>query len=318
MRQLRSITIGADPELFIINKATGKVVSSIGIIPGEKGNAYTEGMKQGFGLQIDNILAEFNVPPVALGSKKTFISNINYAKEFIRDYVKNIDKNLDIKCSASEYVDENQLQSEEALAFGCSPDYNVYTRSENEKPKGDKTNLRTTGCHIHIGYYNPDIDTSLYIVKYLDAILGIASVLIDNDSRRRQLYGKAGSFRLTSYGVEYRVLSGYFIESNETMGLMYDLLDASIYAYSNCLSLPPEHIVQDIINNNKEDLAISTLSKYYESLNVVERLLGTKKGKTPVADEELDGLDDPTIGLNYTSFSDWLQLNLNSNIIYNN
>ncbi len=37
---IKDITIGADPELFIINKKTGKVVSSIGLIPGEKGNPW--------------------------------------------------------------------------------------------------------------------------------------------------------------------------------------------------------------------------------------------------------------------------------------
>ncbi len=61
--KLTNVTIGADPELFIVNEKTGKIVSSIGLIPGEKGNAYKEGMPEGFGLQIDNILAEFNVPP---------------------------------------------------------------------------------------------------------------------------------------------------------------------------------------------------------------------------------------------------------------
>ena len=36
MNRITNITIGADPELFIVNKKTGKVVSSIGLIPGEK------------------------------------------------------------------------------------------------------------------------------------------------------------------------------------------------------------------------------------------------------------------------------------------
>ena len=35
--KLRNVTIGADPELFIINEKTKKVVSAIGLIPGEKG-----------------------------------------------------------------------------------------------------------------------------------------------------------------------------------------------------------------------------------------------------------------------------------------
>lgn len=38
--RINNITVGADPELFIVNEKTGKVVSSIGIIPGEKGNAW--------------------------------------------------------------------------------------------------------------------------------------------------------------------------------------------------------------------------------------------------------------------------------------
>ena len=66
---LNNITIGADPELFLINTETGKVVSSIGIIPGEKGNPYrSKDMPKGFGLEIDNILAEFNIPPAKYAS----------------------------------------------------------------------------------------------------------------------------------------------------------------------------------------------------------------------------------------------------------
>ena len=65
--EILNVTIGSDPELFIINKKTNKVVSSIGLIPGEKGNPYrTKDMPEGFGLEIDNILAEFNpaaIPP---------------------------------------------------------------------------------------------------------------------------------------------------------------------------------------------------------------------------------------------------------------
>ena len=77
---IKDITIGADPELFIINKKTGKVVSSIGLIPGEKGNPWVgEDMPTGFGLEIDSILAEFNIPPVTDGL--SFVDNIEYMKK---------------------------------------------------------------------------------------------------------------------------------------------------------------------------------------------------------------------------------------------
>lgn len=110
-------TIGADPELFIINRKTGKVVSSIGLIPGEKGNPWVgEDMPKGFGLEIDNILAEFNIPPVT--SREGFINNIQYMKNYIEKFVQEKNPDLGILCAASQRVDKNQLKSKEAKLFG--------------------------------------------------------------------------------------------------------------------------------------------------------------------------------------------------------
>ena len=142
--RINNVTIGADPELFIINEKTKRVVSSVGRIPGEKGNPYVaDDMPAGFGLETDNILAEFNIPPVT--TEEAFVNNIEYMKQYIDKYVKNIDPDLGILCAASKMVDAGQLNSEQALMFGCSPDFNVYTESENEKPDGSKTRLRSAG-----------------------------------------------------------------------------------------------------------------------------------------------------------------------------
>lgn len=114
---IEQFTIGADPELFIINEKTGKVISSIGLIPGEKGKPFvSEDMPEGFGLETDNILAEFNIPPVK--TKIDFLNVMNYMKNYINDFVKRINPDFGIKCSAYEIVDENQLKSKEAKEFG--------------------------------------------------------------------------------------------------------------------------------------------------------------------------------------------------------
>ena len=121
MKQISNVTIGSDPEMFIINGTTGKVVSSVGMIPGQKGNPWLdqkwlEPEFSGFGLETDNILAEFNIPPVK--NKEDFIRVHNYMKDYIRAFVQKINPQYDILCAASMLVDEDQLQSDQAREFG--------------------------------------------------------------------------------------------------------------------------------------------------------------------------------------------------------
>ena len=97
---IENVTIGADPELFLINSKTREVVSSIGIIPGEKGNPYrSKDMPEGYGLEIDNILAEFNIPPVR--TKEDFVEAMTYMKNYIKKFINfqsTIAFNCNIKC----------------------------------------------------------------------------------------------------------------------------------------------------------------------------------------------------------------------------
>lgn len=230
MKKVENITFGADPECFIINEETGKVVSSIGIIPGLKGEPWRgEDMPKGYGIEIDNILAEFNIPPAK--TRDAFVGSMEYMKEYLTAFVKLVNPKYGIKCSASELVDEDQLQSDEAKLFGCSPDFNIYTGCENPKPHGETTNLRSAGFHVHCGYKNPSVDTSLELLQYFDLFLGILATVKDRDQRRRSLYGKAGCFRLTGYGFEYRVLSAAMYATPELTGQVYDQCMKAIHAF---------------------------------------------------------------------------------------
>lgn len=256
-----NITIGADPELFLINKATDKVISSIGLIPGVKGDPWKdEAWIKGYGLEIDNILAEFNIPPAR--TCEQFVNSIIFMKEYIRQFVKKINPDYDILCQASAYVDEDQLQSDEAKLFGCSIDFNAYTEAPNPKPKGETTNLRSTGCHIHIGYPDRNVEKSISLVKYMDAYVGIPSVLIDPDTKRRELYGKAGCYRLTRYGLEYRSLSGYFISSASIIQWTYEATMQAINAFYVGKSLPDPNLIQDCINSGNIELAKQLIKNY--------------------------------------------------------
>ena len=77
MQKIKDFTVGADPELFIYDTSRQKIISSDGIIPGEKGDPYrSDDMPEGFGLEVDNILGEFNIPPCT--TKEEWLHNINY------------------------------------------------------------------------------------------------------------------------------------------------------------------------------------------------------------------------------------------------
>lgn len=257
----KNVTIGADPELFIFDTTTKTVVSSIGMIPGEKGNPWIDpNWPEGFGLEIDNILAEFNIPPCS--SKQEFVDNISFMKDYIRQFVKKINPNYDIRCKASYLVPEDQLQHPIAKLFGCSIDYNVYTEAANPKPKGEATNLRSAGFHLHCGYPNPSVKESLQMIKYFDAYIGIISVLHDPDVDRRSLYGKAGCFRLTSYGFEYRTLSSFFLGTKTKLRLIWDCIEQALNAYEEGKPLPPAEKVINAINNSDKILALELINDY--------------------------------------------------------
>ena len=116
--------------------------------------------------------------------------------------------------------------------------------------------------HIHVGYENPNVEASLLIIKYLDAYLGVPSVLLDGDTNRRSLYGKAGAFRLCDYGCEYRTLSSYFLRTKTTLTFVWNGLTKALSALEDGIPLPPANLVQEAINNSNSELAQKLIKDY--------------------------------------------------------
>ena len=259
MKKIKNITIGADPELFIVNTKSNKVVSAIPIIPGKKGKPYTKNMPKGFGVELDCILGEFNIPPCT--SENDFVGAIKYMKDWIRNWVKQYNPDLDILCCASSEVPADQLQDPKAHEIGCMPDFNAYTERANDIPKGYPDNRRVAGLHIHIGYDHPDVETSLKIVKFFDLCCGVPSILYDSDTFRRTLYGKAGSFRLPKYGVEARCLSSYML-NDEFLPLIYKQTMCALDMINEGLPLPEGDLVQKCINTSNKVLAKHLIDLY--------------------------------------------------------
>ena len=93
----------------------------------------------------------------------------------------------------------------------------------------------------------------------------LPSLLKDTDERRRELYGKAGSFRYKDFGVECRSLSNFWIHSDELIGWVYD---QTIKAVTSVLSGESTEIinmysadVQIAIDSNNKSMALELIEK---------------------------------------------------------
>jgi hypothetical protein len=266
---MRKITLGCDPELFLENE-NGEIVSAEGLIGGTK-KAPKYITTDGHAIQEDNIMVEFNIPPSSTCAD--FINNIKYVKNYLNNIFKN--QNLKLNYSASAILDKKYLNTNQARMFGCEPDFNVYLKAQNNKPNSD-TRLRSCGGHVHCGYPNENQNDTENIVKAMDIYLGLPSVWLDPDIRRRRMYGMAGSFRFKDYGLEYRTLSNFWVQNDELIKFVYDnALLAIKTAFSEKSMLIINELsteIQEAINESNVELAKSL---YRQTINKIEKI--TKK-----------------------------------------
>jgi hypothetical protein len=113
----------------------------------------------------------------------------------------------------------------EMLQIGCSVSMNAYGEAALSVD-GESCPIRSAGGHMHfssIPFSNgPDREyphvfwqqAAPEIVKTMDVLLGLPSVIMADgvdDPRRRMFYGRAGEYRLPVHGLEYRVLSNFWL-----------------------------------------------------------------------------------------------------------
>lgn len=220
------ITIGTDPEAFVVNRE-GNVDIAVGTLGGSKTAPRTV---PGGAVQEDNVLAEFNTEPA--DTAEEFVNAINSVVLQVERLLRF--SGLTLLFKPSHVFDAATLErgGEQALEFGCDPDFNAYTGEENRKPDNSLL-LRTAGGHVHIGYDDIDEDMNQRIVMACDILLGIPSVVLDQDQERRKMYGTAGCFRHQPHGVEYRSLSNFWLQSDDLKRWVFEQARASVHAASS-------------------------------------------------------------------------------------
>jgi hypothetical protein len=222
-------TFGSDPELMLITE-DGKYKSAITIVPGSKSRKLKIGNCHYY---YDNVLAECNIQPA--NSKSETIENIRTA---LRQYAEIVAAHgVKLVIQAAQRYPREELKTKEAKYVGCKSESCAYELIDEVDPrplqrKFKTTPLRTAGGHIHLGTpLGFEYLSSISLVRMLDLFVGVPSLYLDNDpssSERRKLYGEAGRYRRPEHGVEYRVLSNFWLGSPQLVGLIYDLCEYTI------------------------------------------------------------------------------------------
>lgn len=232
------ITIGADPELFLFRK-DGNVASAIGVVGGSKRRP--KKLSDHIKVQEDNVLAEFNITPA--NSKAEFVS---FCLEGLNEVAKLVEpKGYDVRVLASCILPPEELANPKAYVFGCDPDFNAWTMQMNAPPTPIE-NLRSAGGHIHVGGIKQgDV---INTIRAMDLFLGVPSVLMDTDTKRRALYGKAGAFRYKKYGAEYRTLSNFWLQEESLIEWAYDSTMKAVEWASNNKILDTDLLARRIVS----------------------------------------------------------------------
>lgn len=256
---MNKILVATDPEFFL-QDTCGNIVSAAGLLGCDK---YSKAdLCKGARLQEDNVLLEFDIDPH--DNLKDLRDQIGLAMSASNKIANSFGLELNLtKCSHIFTGEELSKFPKSAMEFGCNADYNAFTGMINPKPRSADPGLRTAGGHVHIGYSHLSEVTEMnqrIIGVMCDYLLGLESLLLDEDDLRRELYGKAGAIRMKDYGIEYRTLSNFWLRKPNHLDWVFDKVHKAYElgisdGYQDAIATISPEEIQRVINMNDKRLA---------------------------------------------------------------
>jgi hypothetical protein len=207
---LDKITIGSDPEFFIVDKK-GDAFPSIGIFNGTKESPEDQG--GGFALLKDNVLVEGNIPPA--NNVDEFVASMKTLKSMMNSVL--AVAGLQLHSADSMKYKPRFLEHPEANIFGCSAYKNAWELGSFSAENMSFMPIRVAGHHHHVGYFLTENcqltqkQMNRYIAKAFDYFVVYPARQHYNDEFRAKYYGNYGVYRdCPAYGLEARALGGHF------------------------------------------------------------------------------------------------------------
>ncbi len=244
---LASVQLGSDAEVFL-HDVTGRPFPVCGMIGGTKDKPLVL-TQDGIAVQEDNVMLEFNTP--ISSTPEQWVRNLGRSMDYAFAKIPPTFKPV---IKATERFDPALLNNPQAKTFGCEPDYNAWTNQRNPRPVPKDATMRSAAAHVHISWGEPDgIEQRIRVIQMADVFVALPFLSNSPDRERRQLYGRAGSFRGKDYGVEHRVLDNTWLDNDMFMKQVWDGYMMALKATNTDFVLTPEiaEKVQDYINNYK-------------------------------------------------------------------
>jgi hypothetical protein len=179
---------------------------------------------EGFGIQEDNVMAEWNIPPAH--SYQYFDKNICAIRDAVQLRLIPKGYELAVDTEAAQQFAPKHLVSDQAKTFGCDPDNDAYTGGKQRVYVPAVTRWRSAGGHVHLGgdFNCPDFVAALFA----ELFISVKNSLYAGDTERKLWYGKPGIFRSKPYGIEYRTLDNQWaLERNTRQTVGYSALACS-------------------------------------------------------------------------------------------
>ena len=293
MAGTESVFFGADPEFFLEYKGKPTPIEEISKVVGREKIYYTKN-DDGETFQ-DGTALELLINPTTC---RQIFSSV------FRRIIKPITKIEDVKLSTKNHLKLTNKQLKElsfdSLNFGCAASRDAWNNGEQKYMSVNPFSYkhRFAGGHLHLGvikhrselkicgkrpFVKEVLNNKIKLVRLLDYVVGNLSVLLDKDSDnklRRETYGQAGEYRDKFYGVEYRVLSNFWLRNYTLSSLILGLSRACVdmvgthkkYGYDDeILSQIPKEDVIKAINENNRELAMKNFNKIRPILEEIIR-----------------------------------------------
>jgi hypothetical protein len=268
----REIVSGSDPEFFVFG-TDGKVIPSWKFLKDKK-SALVDALPY-----VDGFQAE--IGPTAKQCLQQHVDAIREQVLELAKYARRFDKGAKISVQNTVEIADDVMKAatDEEVRFLCTPSLNVYRDPGNPTPEPREYKYRFAGGHLHAGFGNIRFTPPVIreVIKALDGILGLAGVSlashVDNPERRK-MYGRAGEFRLPQHGIEYRVLSNFWLGHPALSHLVLELFRGAIKfalagLYSTCWEGPEDDELREIINSCDVTKARKILSKNIPCLTAI-------------------------------------------------